>query len=66
MQRMTITLNIDNHDIRKTGQIKLLGVYIDEIESQQRVILASYVRELESQKVGILVRLRNLIPCNAN
>ena len=64
---MTITLNIDNHDIRKTEQIKLLGVYIDEIESQQRVILASYVRgELESQKVGILVRLRNLIPCNAN
>ena len=24
------TLNIDNHDIRKTEEIKLLGVYIDE------------------------------------
>ena len=40
------TLNIDNHDIRKTEQIKLPRVYIEEIESQQRVILASYVREL--------------------
>ena len=40
------TLKIDNHDIRKTEKIKLLGVYIEEIESQQRVTLASYVREL--------------------
>ena len=57
------TLNIDNHDIRKTEQIKLLGVYIDE-----NLNFAGHISELctrASQKVGILENLRNLIPCNA-
>ena len=57
------TLNIDNYDIRKTEQIKLLGVYIDE-----NLNFAGHISELctrASQKVGILEHLRNLIPCNA-
>ena len=58
------TLNIDNHDVRKAEQIKLLGVFIDE-----NLNFAGHISELcirASQKVGMLVRLRNLIPCNAN
>ena len=43
--------------------MKLLGVYIDE-----NLNFAGHISELctiASQKVGMLVRLRNLIPCNA-
>ena len=49
-------ISVDGHAIERMGEIKLLGVQIDE------------KRELctkTSQKVGVLVRLRNLIPCNA-
>ena len=61
MKRITYdkTLNIDSHDIRKTEQMKLLGVYIDE-----NFNVAGHISELctrASQKVGILVRLRNLL-----
>ena len=58
------TLNIDNHDVRKAEQIKLLGVFIDE-----KLNFAGHITELctrANQKVGMLLRLRNLIPCNAN
>ena len=43
--------------------MKLLGVYIDE-----NLNFAGHISELcmrASQKVGMLVRLRNLILCNA-
>ena len=43
--------------------MKLLGVYIDEHNN-----FAGHISELcmrASQKVGMLVRLRNVIPCNA-
>ena len=43
--------------------MKLLGVYIDE-----NLNFAGHISELcmrASQKVGMFVRLRNLIPCNA-
>ena len=53
------TLNINNHDIRKTEQMKLLVVYIDA-----NLNFAGHISDLctrASQKV----RLRNLIPCNA-
>ena len=46
------TLNIDNHDVRKAEQIKLLGVYIDE-----NLCFAGHISELctrASQKVGML------------
>ena len=57
------TLNIGNYDIRKTEQMKLLGVYIDE-----NLNFGGHISELcmrASKKVGMLVRLRNLILCNA-
>ena len=56
-------LNIDNQEIKKTEQIKLLGVYIDE-----NLNFACRISDLctrTSQKVGVLMCLRNLIPCNA-
>ena len=58
------TLNIDNHDVRKAGQIKLLGVFTDE-----NLNFAGHITELctrANQKVGMLLRLRILMPCNAN
>ena len=56
-------LNIDDTDIIKTEKIKLLGVYIDD-----KLEFTEHIRELcikASQKVGVLSRLRNLIPCKA-
>ena len=56
-------ISLDGHAIERMGEIKLLGVQIDEKRS-----FASHISELctkASQKVGFLVRLRNLIPCNA-
>ena len=48
--------------MKKTERIKLLGVYIAE-----NLNFASHISEIyikASQKVGALVCLRNLIPCN--
>ena len=56
-------LNIDNQEIKKTKQTKLLGVYIDE-----NLNFAGHIKDLcttASQKVGVLVRLRTVSPCNA-
>ena len=49
--------------LRERGEIKLLGIQINS-----KLNFTSHVSELctkASQKVGVLVRLRNLIPCNA-
>ena len=51
------------HAIERMGEIKLLGVQI-----YQKLSFTGHINELctkASQKVGVLVRLRNLIPCNA-
>ena len=56
-------ISVDGHVIERIGEIKLLGVQIDD-----KLDFTSHIRELctkASQKVGVLVRLRNLIPCNA-
>ena len=56
-------ISVDGHAIERMGEIKLLGVQIDE-----KLSFAGHISELctkTSQKVGVLVRLRNLIPCNA-
>ena len=56
-------ISIDGHAIERMGEIKLLGVQINE-----KLSFAGHISELctkASQKVGVLVRLRNLIPCNA-
>ena len=55
-------LNIDNQQIKKT-EVKLQGVYIDE-----NLNIAGHISDVcirASQKIGVLVRLCNLIPCNA-
>ena len=39
----------------KQSKSKLLGVYSEEIESQQRVTLASYVRELVKKQEYLYV-----------
>ena len=56
-------LIIDDHKINKTEHIKLLGVYIDESLNFTKHISETCTKA--SQKVGVLVRLRNLIPCQA-
>ena len=56
-------ISVDAHAIERIGPIKLLGVQIDE-----KLNSTSHISELctkASQKVGVLVQLRNLIPCNA-
>ena len=56
-------ISVDGHAIERMGQIKLLGVQIDE-----KLNFTSHITELctkASGKEGVLVRLPNLIPCNA-
>ena len=56
-------LTIANEEIMKTEQIKLLGVNINEnLNFTQHI---SEICTKASQKVGVLMRLRNLIPCQA-
>ena len=57
------TLSINDLDIANTEIIKLLGVHIDE-----NLNFTEHINKLcikASQKVGVLSRLRNLIPCKA-
>ena len=54
---------VDGHAIERMGKIKLLGVKIDK-----KLRFTSHTIGIctkASQKVGVLVRLRNLIPCKA-
>ena len=54
---------IDGREIKKAEQMKLLGVNFDEnLDFSPHI---SDVCTRVSQKVGVLVRLRNLIPCSA-
>lgn len=54
---------VDGIDINKLEQIKLLGVHIDD-----NLNFTEHISELWTktrQKVGVVSRLRNLIPCKA-
>ena len=56
-------ISIAGHAIKRMEEIKLLGVQIDE-----KLSFTGHISELctkTSQKEGVLVRLRNLIPCDA-
>ena len=56
-------LTIANNEIMKSEQIKLLGVNIDK-----NLNFTQHIGEIctkASQKVGVLMRLRDLIPCQA-
>lgn len=55
-------LTIANEEIKKTEQIKLLGVNIYE---NLNLTQPSEICIKASQIVGVLMRLRNLIPCQA-
>ena len=57
------TLRINDLDIANTELIKLLGVHIDENLNFTEHISKLCIKA--SQKVGVLSRLRNLIPCKA-
>ena len=56
-------ISVDGHAIERMGKIKLLGVKIDEKLRFTSHIIGIFPKD--SQKVGVLVRLRNLIPCKA-
>ena len=56
-------ISVDGHAIERMGKIKLLGVKIDEKLRFTGHIIGIYTKA--SQKVGVLVRLHNLIPCKA-
>lgn len=56
-------IHIDGRIIKNTEYIKLLGVYFDE-----NINFSKHISEMckkVSKKVGVLMRLRNLIPCSA-
>ena len=57
------TLSINDLDIANTELIKLLGVHIDENLNFTEHISKLCIKA--GQKVGVLSRLRNLIPCKA-
>ena len=58
------TLSINDLDIANTELIKLLEDHIDENVNFTEHI--SKLRIKANQKVGVLSRLRNLIPCKAS
>ena len=61
--KQTEALRIEDQIIINTSQIKLLGVEIDD-----KLNFTSHISNIcikASQKVGVLLRLRNLIPCKA-
>ena len=62
-EKSDITLDIHDLNIVKAKQIKLLGVTIDD-----DLNFTEHIKEIctkASKKVGVLNRLRNLIPCRA-
>ena len=62
-KKQTDALQIEDQIIANTSQIKLLGVEIDD-----KLNFTSHISNIcvkASQKVGVLLRLRNLIPCKA-
>ena len=63
MEKRDVSLDIEGDDIRKSDKIKLLGVHIDE-----NLNFTSHISDIctkGSQKVGVIMRLRKLIPCSA-
>ena len=56
-------IRLNNHDINTTSSLKLLGVIIDSNLNFSEHI--NTICKKASQKIGVLTRLRNLIPENA-
>ena len=57
------SIMIDNHEVRSTECLKLLGVCIDNnLRFDEHI---SSISKKSAQRVGVLMRLRNLIPLTA-
>ena len=54
------SIMIDNHEVRSTECLKLLGVCIDN--NLRFDVHISSISKKSAQLVGVLMRLRNLIP----
>ena len=59
----TQVIRLNNHDISITDSLKLLGVTIDSKLNFSEHI--NMICKIAGQKIGVLMRLRNLIPTNA-
>ena len=58
-----VNVNIDGHNIKSTPDLKLLGVTFDDKVKYN--IHISDICKLANKKVGVLVRLRKMIPTKA-
>ena len=58
-----IHLKVDNEKIEQTTCLKLLGVTIDHQLSFSEHV--KHISVKSSQKIGVLLRMKNLIPENA-
>ena len=60
---ITQVSRLNNHDVNATSSLKLLGVTIDsELNFSEHI---NTICKKACQKIGVLMRLRNLIPTNA-
>ena len=58
-----LSLQIDNQVGKSSDKLTVLGVIIDD-----KLTFSEHIKDISkraSQKVGVLLRLRNLIPCSA-
>ena len=56
------SIMIDNHEVRSTECLKLLGVCIDNNLRFDKHIHVTSISKKSAQRAGVLMRLRNLIP----
>ena len=60
---ITQVIRLNNHGINTTSSLKLLGVTTDsELNFSEHI---NMICKKASQKIGVLMRLKNLIPTNA-
>ena len=62
-ERTDAVIRIDGQDIKETGTVRLLGVNIDDWPHFSGHINDACKKV--SQQIGVVIRLRNLIPCSA-
>ena len=58
-----LSLEIENQVVKSSGKLTIFGVTIDD-----KLTFSYHIKDISkrvSQKVGVLLRLRNLIPCSA-
>ena len=60
---ITQVTRLNNHEISITDSLKLLGVTIDSKLNFSKHI--NMICKIDGQKIGVLMRLKNLIPTNA-